>query len=207
MRHCCRLLSWPPMAGSSGSSVPRRMKSVVEEMHSPAPMHVVEGLCARLRDIEQTESGYGEELANECRSFIYEQSEVKWLDVLVTAYLINGGVILREADSLQTDSQAGSQQSLAAQAESSASPCCPDAGTAPCDTGGAALQQAVPDDAADGAPREVPPVQVVESTDEAPQGVAPVPVVVESTAHVVDMDMLEIENMVNSLGIPTTPTP
>lgn len=74
------------------------MQSVLSIMGTPAPQHVVDALCQRLREIEhvEKESG-GEDLANECRTFIYQQGEVKWMDVMMTAYLINGGVILRDA--------------------------------------------------------------------------------------------------------------
>jgi hypothetical protein len=72
------------------------MEKVIEQMKTAAPEHVVQGLCTRLREIEGVESANGETLANECRKFIYEQNELKWIDVLVAAYFINGGVIVRE---------------------------------------------------------------------------------------------------------------
>lgn len=81
---------------NTSDNISGTMQKIVDQMKTPAPPHVLDGLCTRLKEIETAESFHGEALANECRSFIYQQEEVKWLDILVTAYLINGGVILRE---------------------------------------------------------------------------------------------------------------
>lgn len=197
------------MAGATTGSrdpVPRRMNTVVEEMHKPAPVHVVEGLCARLRDIEQTECGYGEELANECRSFIYDQAEVKWLDVLVTAYLINGGVILREAASsgsqLASPAQADTTQTSLTGDENknfaSAEPCC--------------AQQEAPCCATSAPAASETPLQSLPTSMQVARGgmigqeetVGAQEERAEQTP--LDMDMLEIENMVNSLGVDSSST-
>ena len=92
------------------------MEHVVELMQKPAPRHVMDGLCQRLKEIETYESleedckqkpGEGVSiknrgvngalLADECRKYIYSQDEILWMHVLMTAYYINGGVLLREA--------------------------------------------------------------------------------------------------------------
>jgi hypothetical protein len=73
------------------------MDGIVEQMSKPAPKHVVEGVCQRLKEIEAIERDTGPLLADECRKFIYARDEITWLDVLVSAYYMNGGVMLREA--------------------------------------------------------------------------------------------------------------
>jgi len=72
------------------------MKGVLEQMEKPAPKHIIDGLCHRLKLIERAEGKDGRALADECRSFISNQS--KWVDVMMAAYLINGGIILRDVD-------------------------------------------------------------------------------------------------------------
>ncbi len=76
------------------------MKRVLEQMKSPAPKHIVDGLCHRLKQIEMAEGKDGEAMANECRSFLdskkVEGKHVRWMDVMMAAYHINGGIILRE---------------------------------------------------------------------------------------------------------------
>jgi hypothetical protein len=86
------------------------MDEVVLLMQKPAPKHVIDGLCQRLREIELHEADFstkqagnkgaclqGSLLADECRKYIYSQDEILWMHVLVSAYYINGGVMLREA--------------------------------------------------------------------------------------------------------------
>lgn len=90
---------------SSPSGDFQKMEQVVELMKKPAPKHVMEGLCQRLKEIETNEKGQqhfvnGAVLADECRKYIYSQDEILWMHVLMTAYYINGGVMLREAHSL-----------------------------------------------------------------------------------------------------------
>lgn len=79
------------------------MDKVVELMKQPAPKHVMEGLCQRLKEIETLEEGAlnGAILADECRKYIYGQDEILWMHVLMAAYYINGGVMLREAQPKQ----------------------------------------------------------------------------------------------------------
>lgn len=73
------------------------MKGVLEQMEKPAPKHIIDGLCHRLKLIERAEGKDGKVLADECRSFI-SNKEAKWVDVMMAAYLINGGIILRDVD-------------------------------------------------------------------------------------------------------------
>jgi hypothetical protein len=79
------------------------MDRVIELMDKAAPKHVIEGLNKRLKEIETHETtsehlcSNGAALADECRKFIYGQDEVLWKHVLMTAYYINGGILLREA--------------------------------------------------------------------------------------------------------------
>lgn len=73
------------------------MDAVIEQMGKPAPKHVVEGVCQRLKEIESIEKATGPLLADECRKFIYARDEITWMDVLISAYYMNGGVMLREA--------------------------------------------------------------------------------------------------------------
>lgn len=73
------------------------IKDVVSQMDTPAPPHIVSGLFSRIKEIERDEVDVGGSgFASDCRSFIEGKVEVKWMDVLVAAYMINGGVILRE---------------------------------------------------------------------------------------------------------------
>ena len=172
---------------TSAIAKPRNMKSIVEEMHTPAPKHVVDGLCSRLRDIETAESGYGEELANECRSFIFQQAEVKWLDVLVAAYLINGGVILREADCPQ-------QYAATTQEEPSLH-----AATLP--TPDVQASQSAPSAPMPGVDsQQQPPLQ-----NKAATGSAVTESIAAPATTQLDREMLEIEDMVNSLGVDAAP--
>lgn len=74
-------------------------------MQKAAPKHVMEGLCQRLKEIETHENDTnGALLADECRKYIYSQDEILWMHVLMTAYYINGGVMLREAKIRPTSS-------------------------------------------------------------------------------------------------------
>ena len=75
------------------------MDDVVKQMGSPAPQNVVDSLCFRLRLIAGAEGKGGEALSEECKSFLYNQAEVKWIDILTVSYLINGGIILRDVAS------------------------------------------------------------------------------------------------------------
>ena len=71
----------------------------MKQMGSPAPQNVVDSLCFRLRLIAGAEGKGGEALSEECKSFLYNQAEVKWIDILTVSYLINGGIILRDVAS------------------------------------------------------------------------------------------------------------
>lgn len=75
------------------------MESTLGLLSTPVPTGLVEGLFARIREIElvEAETGGGK-LANECRSFIESKGgKVEWMDVFTVAHAINGGVLLRES--------------------------------------------------------------------------------------------------------------
>jgi hypothetical protein len=84
------------------------MEQVVSLMQKPAPKHVMDGLCQRLKEIESNETQRGLQIADECRKYIYGQDEILWMHVLVSAYYINGGIMLREAIQSSTTSHDGS---------------------------------------------------------------------------------------------------
>lgn len=165
------------------------MDKVVQQMQTPAPKHVVDGLCSRLREIAAVEQDHGESLANECRSFIYQQGEVKWVDVLITAYLINGGVMLREPIAPAATTKKASPERTTAKIRPVATP-----------------------DSATTMSTSVTPLSSAAPRIAAPQcTVAPVvvdsPVVVKSPNRAkvddfLESDMIEIENMVINLGLP-----
>jgi hypothetical protein len=74
-----------------------RIDDVITMMNSPAPPGVVEKLCQKLRDVETHEKNTrGDFIVNECRSHIFKQEDVKWMDVMVSAYVINGGIMIRD---------------------------------------------------------------------------------------------------------------
>jgi hypothetical protein len=74
-----------------------RIDDVITMMNSPAPPGVVEKLCQKLRDVETHEKNIrGDFIVNECRSHIFKQEDVKWMDVMVSAYVINGGIMIRD---------------------------------------------------------------------------------------------------------------
>ena len=158
------------------------MQSVLSIMGTPAPQHVVDALCQRLREIEHVEKeNGGEDLANECRTFIYQQGEVKWMDVMMTAYLINGGVILRDATGKMSTEGAsprrGCEQSTPTAASAAATP----------------VASAIP-------------VAATLETMAAPKKTAAPEVLIKSpnaanSPDFTDEDLKEIENMVSSLGI------
>ena len=155
-----RIYGWCDSLFNHGKS----MQSVCSLMAKPAPAHVVDALCQRLREIESIEKDQGgEDLANECRSFIYQQGEVKWMDVMMTAYLVNGGVILRDASSA-TPSPSNSARSNT---------------------------KTVPEEVAIASPSAVGAGAGV--LIKSPDGSA--------SRDFTDTDLLEIESMVNSLGI------
>lgn len=166
------------------------MQSVLSIMGTAAPQHVVDALCQRLREIEhvEKESG-GEDLANECRTFIYQQGEVKWMDVMMTAYLINGGVILRDAMGIMPkggSSRRGDEQSTPTAASAAATP---------------VAAAATPDMAT---PKKAAPKMAQPATGTSTTAASTVLIKspnAENSPDFTDEDLKEIENMVSSLGI------
>ena len=79
---------------------PQKMQRLEEQMDTPAPQHVVEGISCKLREIESVGGGHGISLSNECRSFMFQQSEVRWKHVLLMAWHLNGGVIIGDPDAI-----------------------------------------------------------------------------------------------------------
>lgn len=160
------------------------MQSVLSIMGTPAPQHVVDALCQRLREIEHVEKeNGGEDLANECRTFIYQQGEVKWMDVMMTAYLINGGVILRDAMGKMSRGDSprrADEQSTPTAASAAATP----------------VAAAIPVVATP----EMPESKTCTSTTAASTVLIKSPNAANSPDFT-DEDLKEIENMVSSLGI------
>ena len=169
------------------------MQSVLSIMGTPAPQHVVDALCQRLREIEHMEKeNGGEDLANECRTFIYQQGEVKWMDVMMTAYLINGGVILRDAMGKMPKGgspRRADEQSTPTAASAAATPVATPVAVA------AAPQMAAPKMAsAIPAPKTAQPETAASTVLIKSPNVA-------NSPDFTDEDLREIENMVSSLGI------
>lgn len=82
----------------------------MDQMKKPAPKHVVEGVCQRLKEIESVEKETGPLLADECRKFIYAREEITWMDILISAYYLNGGVMLREAFAADENCELGREK-------------------------------------------------------------------------------------------------
>ena len=74
------------------------MDKLVKQMSSPAPVHIIDGLHRRLMMISASEGDTGQKLAHDCKQFLSEQSEVQWVHILMMAYMVNDGVILRDVN-------------------------------------------------------------------------------------------------------------
>lgn len=151
--------------------IEENMDSVVALMKEKAPEAVVGDLLQRL---EFLKNDIGEKKAEECKSHIGKKNNVKWLDILIVAYHINGGVLLRDSSSASQEENVEEETEV----------------ILPLENGCAQEEECV----ASGASTNIPTSPNFENTNKTRR---------ESnmTKHFTDQDILDIEKMVASIDM------